>query len=311
MVVEFGPGSLIGSYRVVREIGRGGMAMVYEATHTVLHRRVALKVMHADLQLQPGMAMRMVYEASLFEHLRHPGLVPIYDCNFIADRRPWIAMELITGESLGSQVAHQRLEPLEIAHVLASVADLLAAVHAHGIVHRDLKPDNILMTPHDRNFPLRVIDWGIARGSQQQHFTRDGLALGTPLYMSPEQATGRDLSGSCDIFALGVTAYEALSGHPPFEGRTLAEVVCMQLAPLWPLYDRCDAPDALCALVHDLLAPEPSHRPTALELRSRAQQLVRDLTMTYEAYELVGAERATIVMMENGATESHTIAMQS
>jgi serine/threonine protein kinase len=302
MSVEFASGSVIGSYRVMHQIGRGGMATVYEATHTILHRRAALKVMHPELLRQPGMIKRMVNEASLFEHLRHPGLVPIYDCNFLAERRPWIAMELVLGESLASQIASHRLSAVEVSHLLASVADVLEMVHANGIVHRDLKPDNVLLTPRDRDFPLRVIDWGVARRASVGRLTLEGLTPGTPIYMSPEQATGRDLSGSCDIFALGVTAFEALTGRPPFDGRNLAEVVAMQLGAPPSLRDRCKAPEEMYRLVHEMLDLDPTFRPTALEVGRRARELVRALGGEYESYELRG-DVATLSQMESGETE--------
>src|SRR5207237_1710707 len=137
--------------------------------------------------------------------------------------RPWIAMELVEGETLAARLLrHVTLSAQEVAMMLADVGDVLASVHPHDIVHRDLKPDNLILTPHDRDFPLRVIDWGVARLGPLGRLTLDGLTPGTPIYMSPEQATGREIGASCDIYSLGVIAYEALTGHPPFDGRTLA-----------------------------------------------------------------------------------------
>src|SRR5262245_49243396 len=243
-LVELGPQAVVGSYRIVKEIGRGGMGTVYEAVHTVLPRRAAIKVMHGELRRQPGMATRMVQEASILEEVRHPGVVRVYECNLLEDRRPWIAMEFVDGETLGARMHYMAtLAPVEVATLLAEVGDVLASVHARGVVHRDLKPDNLLMTPTDRDFPLRVIDWGVARLGPHGRLTLDGMTPGTPIYMAPEQATGKNIGPACDIYALGVIAYEALTGRPPFDGRTLAEVVCMHLAsePA-PLPERCRAP---------------------------------------------------------------------
>jgi serine/threonine-protein kinase len=291
-LAELGPDSLVGSYRVVKEIGRGGMGIVYEAAHAILPRRAALKVMHKDLRRQPGMASRMVQEASILEEVRHPGIVRVYECNVLPDQRPWIAMELVEGETLASRLHYtSRLTAVEIATLISEVADVLAAVHARGVVHRDLKPDNLLLTPTDRDFPLRVIDWGVARLGACGRLTLDGLTPGTPIYMSPEQATGRNIGAPCDMYSLGVIAYEALAGHPPFDGRTLAEVVCMHLtSDPDPLRDKTSAPPELCDLVHRMLEKEPQLRPGAIEVRQQARAIAIELSSAYEELVITGVE---------------------
>jgi serine/threonine-protein kinase len=264
------------------------MATVYEATHTVLPRRAALKVMHAALLRQPGMSTRMVQEASILENVRHPGVVRVYDCNVMPDRRPWIAMELLEGETLADRLQYASVLPaLEVATLIAHVADVLAAVHQVGVIHRDLKPDNLLCTPTDGDYPLRVLDWGVARLGPGGRLTLDGLTPGTPIYMSPEQATGRNIAAPCDIYSLGVIAYEALTGEPPFDGRTLAEVVCMHLTRTpRPLREACRAPAALCELVERMLGKDPARRPTAVEACRLARVIAADLSPTYEAIEI-------------------------
>ena len=295
-LAELGPDSLVGAYRIVKEIGRGGMATVYEAVHTVLPRRAALKVMHGELLRQPGMATRMVQEGAILEDVRHPGVVRIYDCNLLPDRRPWIAMELAEGETLANRLHYASALPaVEVATLLSDVADVLAAVHKAGVIHRDLKPDNLLCTPTDRDYPLRVLDWGVARLGPIGRLTMDGLTPGTPIYMSPEQATGRNIGPPCDIYSLGVIAYEALTGYPPFDGRTLAEVVCMHLtrAPA-PLRDRCGAPAQLCDLVSRMLQKDPTLRPCAIQVRQLARAIALDLSPSYEEFELsVEVERTS------------------
>lgn len=287
-----GPDVVVGSYRIVKEIGRGGMGSVFEAVHTVLPRRAALKVMHGELCKQPGMATRMVQEAAILEDVRHPGIVRVFECNLLPDRRPWIAMELVLGETLASRLHYSPTLPaVEVANLMSEVADVLAAVHARGVVHRDLKPDNLLLTPSDANFPLRVIDWGVARLGAMGRLTLDGLTPGTPIYMSPEQATGRNIAAPCDLYSLGVIAYEALAGHPPFDGRTLAEVVCMHMCsePV-DLRTLCAAPADLCALVHRMLEKDPSVRPSALEVRQLARAIASELTCAYAEFEVCGGE---------------------
>jgi serine/threonine-protein kinase len=305
-VAELRPDSVVGSYRIVREIGCGGMGTVYEAVHVVLPRRAALKVMHGELRRQPGMATRIVQEASILEDIRHPGIARVFECNLLPDHRPWIAMEYVEGDTLASRLLrHVTLPAHEVATLLADIADVLASVHARGIVHRDLKPDNLILTPRDRDFPLRVIDWGVARLGPLGRLTLDGLTPGTPIYMSPEQAAGHDIAAPCDVYSLGVIGYEALSGHPPFDGRTLAEVVCMHLAgdPA-PLRERSGAPAALCALVHRMLQKEPTRRPTAVEVRSIARAIALELANSYESFELVDDEvRPESVVIDPDALE--------
>lgn len=290
--IELGPDRTVGSYRLVKEIGRGGMGTVYEAEHVLLPRRVAIKVMHAELRRQPGMATRVVQEAAILEDIKHPGIVRVYDCALLPDHRPWIAMELVEGETLANRLVQRGpASALEVAKLLADVADVLASVHARGVVHRDLKPDNLILTPNDREFPLRVIDWGVARLGPIGRLTLDGLTPGTPIYMSPEQATGRNIAAPCDVYSLGVIAYEALAGHPPFDGRTLAEVVSMHLmSEVAPLRERCGAPRELCDLVHRMLSKEPAMRPSAIEIRQRARVVGFELVSAYESIEIEGIE---------------------
>jgi serine/threonine protein kinase len=202
----------------------------------------------------------------------------VFQCNVLPDHRPYIIMELIDGETLTSRLGDRdRLSWPDVAALMADVADVLAAVHTRGIVHRDLKPDNLLLTPGDRDFPVRVIDWGVARLGAAGRLTLEGLTPGTPIYMSPDQAAGHHIAAPCDIYSLGVIAYEALTGHPPFDGRTLAEVVCKHLTtdPL-PLGTRCGAPAELCDLVHRMLDKDPARRPMAVDVRRLARELVRN-----------------------------------
>ncbi len=308
------PGTVVGSYRIEKEIGRGGMGKVFQATHCVLPRKAAIKVMHAELCRQPGMATRMVQEAAILEDVRHPGLVRVFECNLLPDHRPFIAMELVDGESLTQRLGEAgRMPWQDVATLLADVADVLAAVHARGVVHRDLKPDNLLLTPRDPDFPLRLIDWGIARLGPIGRLTMEGMTPGTPIYMSPEQAAGRDIAAPCDIYSLGVIAYEALAGQPPFDGRTLAEVVCKHItAPPVAIGERCSAPEGLCELVHGMLDKDPSRRPIASDIRRIALDLVRELEAAGAADDEVeitimddpiAAEAPDAVELEFGVTE--------
>ena len=309
-IASLGADSLVGAYRIVKEIGRGGMATVYEATHIVLPRRAAIKVMHGDLLGQPGMTTRMVQEAAILEGVRHPGVVRVYDCSLLPDRRPWLAMELVEGETLASRLKNgPALPAADVAMLVSDVADVLAAVHEFGVVHRDLKPDNLLCTPRDRDYPLRVLDWGVARLGMMGRLTLDGLTPGTPIYMSPEQATGRNIAPPCDIYSLGIIAYEALTGYPPFEGRTVSEVVCMHLSrkPA-PLRARCNAPDELCGLVEAMLEKDPALRPCAIEVRQVGRAIAQELSPAHEKFERSRreAEVAPGATRERSVRSTHT-----
>jgi serine/threonine-protein kinase len=290
--VALGPGSIVGSYRIVKQIGAGGMGEVFEASHVLLQRRAAIKVLHRELSNAAGMDSRMVQEASIVDGVHHPGIVRVFECGFIGDRRPWFAMELITGESLASRLARDvQLPPVEVCDLVAALADVLATVHRRGIVHRDLKPENVLFASTNTGFSLRVIDWGVARLGSAARLTQPGATCGTPTYMSPEQATGLDIAAPCDIYSLGVIAYEALAGHPPFDGRTLAEVVSLHLhGEAAPLSEQCPmAPPALCALIHQMLEKVPSVRPTASEARRSASTIakrMKDLSSEFESYDI-------------------------
>jgi eukaryotic-like serine/threonine-protein kinase len=266
--------TVVGSYRIVKQIGVGGMATVFEAVHLMLARRVAIKVMHPQLRENSGMDIRMVQEAAILDQVNHAGVARIFDCGVLPDGRPWIAMELVPGESLAAKLARDiKLSTSEVCNLVAAVADVLATVHARNIVHRDLKPENILFADADSGFPLRVIDWGVAHLQLDTRLTLDGVTCGTPVYMSPEQAVGREIAPACDIYSLGVIAYEALAGVAPFEARTLAEVMALHdHGEAAPLAELCSAaPRALCELIHLMLHKTASRRPCAADVRREMQ----------------------------------------
>jgi serine/threonine protein kinase len=237
------------------------------------------------------MDARMVQEAAILDGLHHPGVVRVFDCGLLGDGRPWIAMELVTGDSLANRLAREsQLAPAAVCTLLASIADVLATVHACGITHRDLKPDNVLFADV-AEFPLRIIDWGVARLGRLPRLTLPGITCGTPTYMSPEQATGTNIGAPCDIYSLGVIAYETLAGQPPFDGANLVEVVSAHLhGEAAPLSERCPtAPPALCALIHEMLRKVPSSRPTAAAVRERICTIaatLADVNAEFESYDV-------------------------
>jgi serine/threonine protein kinase len=225
------PGDVIaGRYRIERTLSSGGMGFVYVARHTQTGRPFALKVMHKDLTGDEEAERRFMREAKLCSSITHPCVIRVYDIGR-HDDNAYMVMELLEGETLGERLKRGRLPVDEATALLCRVIDGVAAAHALGIVHRDLKPDNIFLcrSPDGQSLEPKVLDFGISKSlnsNATQNLTRTGIALGTPLYMSPEQVHGeRDIDQRADVYALGVILYEMLSGGVPFSGRSYADLV--------------------------------------------------------------------------------------
>ena len=219
--------ALADRYRIERELGRGGMATVYVAEDLKHRRQVAIKVMRPELSASMG-ADRFLREVEIAAKLSHPNILPVYDSGE-ADGFLYYVMPLVEGESLPERMARDKQMPaLEALRLAREVAEALAYAHARGIVHRDIKPANILLSAGH----ALVADFGIARAmeSSGEALTQTGLAIGTPVYMSPEQATGAtDIDGRTDIYALGCVLYEMLAGEPPFTGPTVQAILARSL----------------------------------------------------------------------------------
>ncbi len=217
---------LVGKYRVVREIGRGGMAAVYEAEQLSLGKHVAIKVLAQELAQSTIVIERFFREARAAASVKSPHIVDVYDSGRLEDGRPFIAMELLEGESLYDRMARIRLiDPITTVRIIAHCAKGLAKAHAAGIVHRDLKPENIFLTrSEDGDEIAKLLDFGLAKfyapmnpegGEKVKRLTREGAVFGTPAYMSPEQVKGQgNVDHRADLWALGCMAYECLTGRP-------------------------------------------------------------------------------------------------
>jgi serine/threonine protein kinase len=251
--------ALAADYDVEREVGRGGMAVVFKGREKELERTVALKVLPPDLAPVSSIADRFKREARLAASLDHPNIIPVYRVGYTGGVL-YMAMKYIDGRALDGLVASQGPLPLPVVlTVLRATARAMAYAHEHGIVHRDIKGANILI---DRNGRVIVSDFGIARAMESAALTATGLMIGTPHYMSPEQCAGRQAGVQADQYALGIVAYQLLTGAVPFDGESLPEILqqhCFTPAPD-PSIARPDSPAVLTAIVHRLLAKEPEQR---------------------------------------------------
>lgn len=220
---------LSGRYRLVSRLGRGGMGAVWRAEHLGLSSHVAIKLIDEEIVKSEEMLARFKREAQAAASLRMTNVVQILDYG-VDGQTPYIAMELLEGETLSTRLERQSaLVPEEAASILSQVGRALARAHEHGIVHRDLKPDNIFLVQDGDQEIAKVLDFGVAKTSGTEralHNTSTGALLGTPYYMSPEQATARgDVDSLTDVWALGVVAFESLVGRRPFDGPSIGAIV--------------------------------------------------------------------------------------
>jgi serine/threonine-protein kinase len=219
-----GPGTVFGSYRVISELGRGGMGVVYLAEHTIMGRQAAVKVLLPAYSGRDDLVTRFFNEARAAAHLKHPAFVDVFDCGHAQDCA-FMVMEYVSGENLTNSIKRDGRFPVARAiGVTRVIAEAMAVAHENDIVHRDLKPDNILL-PDDPKasrvgpHPVKILDFGIAKLSSAAslRMTKTGTLMGTPLYMSPEQCRGSaHVDGRSDLYSLGCILYAMLTGSPPF-----------------------------------------------------------------------------------------------
>lgn len=266
----------IGGYSILHRLGVGGMSEVYLAFQNSLHRHVALKVLRSDFVGSDEHEQRFLQEARSVASLMHPNIVQVYDVGKF-DSVHYIAQEYVPGSNLNSFIQRRGALPLEEAtSILWQATSALQKAASIGLVHRDIKPDNLLLTPDGE---VKVADFGLARArGQNQNLTAVGVALGTPLYMSPEQIQGFSVDSRSDLYSLGATAYHMLSGRPPFSGETALALAMqhIQAEPVSLEQLRPDLPKSLVDIVHRLLKKSPEDRfGSAMEL-SRELRLFID-----------------------------------
>ncbi|HEY3358207.1 MAG TPA: serine/threonine-protein kinase [Polyangia bacterium] len=276
------PGTVVGSYRIAALIGAGGMGRVYRAVQPAIGARVAVKVLGRDCTDDPALVERFFAEARAVNLIRHENIVKVLDLARLPDGRPYLVMEFLDGAPLSAVIRRRGPLPLGfLARLVGEVLAALGAAHAAGIVHRDIKPDNLFVTPEGH---ARVLDFGIAKLAEPllggAAPTRTGALLGTPAYMSPEQAAGRKADVRSDLYSLGIVLYEGATGRVPFDATSVYELIVahLQQAPAPPRALRGDLPAAFETVILRALAKAPDERfPDAVAMARALAAAARGL----------------------------------
>jgi serine/threonine-protein kinase len=295
--------TLSGRYLVTRKVGQGGMGAVYEATHTLIGKRVAVKVLLEKYARREAIVQRLEQEARLASSCQNEHIIDITDFGSTEDGRRFVVMEYLEGESLAECLAREtRLPEQRVLRIASQAASALAAAHAKGIVHRDIKPENLfLLRRKDQDF-VKVVDFGISKSlrasdeaEEQPRLTQTGMVLGTPLYMSPEQARGDDeLDARVDVYALGVIMYEATTGRVPFVGNNYLSVISQVLNedPRGPRELRPELSEEFESVVMRAMAKDRSERyASANDLLNDVTALLEDPTRSTERAKITGPRK--------------------
>ncbi|MCC7542110.1 MAG: serine/threonine protein kinase [Deltaproteobacteria bacterium] len=266
-----------GRYRVLRVIGEGGMGVVYEAEHTVIEKRVAVKVLRDDFSSRQDVVERFRQEAKSASRIGQENIIDISDFGETPSGASFFVMELLDGHDLAHLLNKEKTLTIQRAiPIVVQCCKALGAAHAKGIVHRDMKPENIFLTQREA-FPdfVKIVDFGIAKMSDLDHpgtsgkkLTKTGMIFGTPEYMSPEQAAGKSLDHRVDIYALGVIMYELFSGRVPFVGETFMAILTQHMfetpPPIGEVNPQSQLPPALEAVIFRAMSKDPAKRQQSM-----------------------------------------------
>ncbi len=257
-------------YRIDARIGSGGMGIVYRGTHVIIDKPLALKVLRAEHASQTEVVKRFLLEAQLASQIKHPNVVDISDYGQVSGTKlAYYVMEYLSGTTLAYRIDNSGpLDPRDAIDIAIQTASALGAAHGRGIVHRDLKPDNIFLcaAPDARGTLVKILDFGIARARYRKtRLTASGVVVGTPAYMSPEQARGGEVDGRSDLYTLGVILFEMITGTVPFEARSTLEALNQHVYEVPPevrdINPQLPPLENLERLIRQLLAKNPSERP--------------------------------------------------
>ncbi|MDQ3339246.1 MAG: protein kinase [Myxococcota bacterium] len=295
--------TLSGRYLVTRKVGQGGMGAVYEATHTLIGKRVAVKVLLEKYAQREAIVKRLKQEAQLASSIGNEHIIDITDFGSTEDGRTFVVMEFLDGESLAECLAREsKLSEQRILRIIQQTASALGAAHAKGIVHRDIKPENVFLLRRKEQDFVKVVDFGISKSlrvsdeqEEAQRLTQTGMVLGTPLYMSPEQARGDDeLDHRVDLYALGVIMYEAATGRVPFSGNNYLSVISQVLneSPKPPRALRPELTDEFEAIVLKAMAKDRKDRyANADEMVADVSAVLDDPTHSTERAKITGPRK--------------------
>jgi eukaryotic-like serine/threonine-protein kinase len=265
------PGARVGEYRIEHELGRGGMSVVYAATHLVIGKRAAIKVVRPLLCADATGMIRAIQEARAINQISHPNVVDVYAYGRLPDGRCYLVMERLEGETLFERMGRRPIPLSEAVDILGPLCDALEAAHRQGVVHRDVKPANVFLVPTASGRDLvKLLDFGLAKIlDEEAGVTQQGAVLGTPDYIAPEQARGGIVDTRADVYSLGVVAFEMLAGRLPFSGDGAAVMLRSHIEDPAPrLRDFCpQLPPQLEALVDAMLHKDPRKRPALAEVR--------------------------------------------
>jgi serine/threonine-protein kinase len=295
--------TLSGRYLVTRKVGQGGMGAVYEATHTLIGKRVAVKVLLEKYAQREAIVKRLKQEAQLASSIGNEHIIDITDFGNTEDGRTFVVMEFLEGESMAECLGREpKMAEQRILRIASQCASALSAAHAKGVVHRDIKPENIFLLKRKEKDFVKVVDFGISKSLRQSdtdeeavRLTQTGMVLGTPLYMSPEQARGdEDLDHRVDIYALGIIMYEAASGRVPFSGNNYLSVIAQVLneEPTSLREIRPELSDEFEAIVLRAIAKDRKDRYTdANEMLADLNAVLDDPTHSTERARITGPRR--------------------
>ena len=272
---ELEAGTEVAGYVVEAKIGQGGMGKVYSARHPRIGKRVAIKVLERLFCNDESAVARFEQEARLVNEIRHPNIVDVFQFGELPDKRSFFVMEHLTGETLSDRIDSAPLTIRETVEILDSVCDALEAAHEHGVVHRDLKSDNVFLATTRSRPTVKLLDFGIAKLAGRNELTSvgktaTGIVVGTPAYMSPEQARSQPVGPRTDVYQLGILAYKMLTRRLPFSAANPFDLIVEQLKtpPPSPKKLAPATPDVLARLVVRMMAKSIDERPSVAEIRN-------------------------------------------